>query len=104
MVCIYVLVVIIRFLEARLKMNLERYRALTVLSEWIYIEVKIGIYIKIVDLMAEEIIFSRCIPLQIFLILSVCTCIKVHGVLNDVCRSAQIAEWSETIEIQYLVS
>ena len=95
MVSVQMLVIVVRFLQIGLKVRLEGQRAGLVSSERIETERYVCIDVKVIDLMAKEVVFSCGIPFQIFVILALRSSIQVYRVLVDICRTCQIIQRPE---------
>ena len=78
MVGVQVLVIIVRLLEIGLEMDPESHRAVSVTSERVDVESHVRLYLEVVDLMSEEIVFTGSIPSEILLVLTVGTGIDIE--------------------------
>ena len=67
MVGVQVLVIIVRLLEIGLEMDSEGHRTVPVASERVDVESHVRLYLEVVDLMSEEIVFTGSIPFEILL-------------------------------------
>ena len=67
------LLVVVRLLEACLKVSLELYRTLPGFSERIDLECRVGVEGEVIGLIAKECIFAECVPFEILVVLSSCS-------------------------------
>ena len=84
MVRIIVLLIVVRLLQVRAEMGIERNRALAVAPERIDIESHIRINAEIIDFLSEESVVSVGIPMEIILVLSFHTAIEISRVPHRV--------------------
>ena len=98
------LLIVIRLLEAGLEMGLQGQRAVLRSSERIGAECQVSVYLEVVYSETCEIVLSERIPFQVFLILSICSCIEVNRVLDHVAAAFEVIHRLEAVIACQLVS
>ena len=105
MVRIIVLLIVVRLLQVRAEMGIERNRALAVAPERIDIESHIRINAEIIDFLSEESVVSVGIPMEIILVLSFHTAIEISRVPHRVAfLRIKIAVRREHVIVHQLVT
>ena len=102
MVSVQMLIIIIRLFQTCLEMSLEGQRTCLVLSERIEIDSDVRIDSEVVKFVSEEGITSVCIPVQVFLILSLCSCVQIEGVQEYIAISFKITFRREGVVVAEL--
>ena len=98
------LLIVVRLLEVGLKVYVQRKRTLPVPSERVCAEGHVRLDAEIVDFVPEEGVLSLCVPCKVFLVLSLSSCIQVHGVLKHIGAALDVVGRLETVVVQELVS
>ena len=104
MVCEEVLFIIVRFTEACLDMRFESERALSIPSERIGAECDVAADEEVIDLIAEEIVFSIDIPFELLLVLASGPGINIHRVHGYIRFATEVVLGAERVVVGKFIS
>ena len=98
------LLIIIRFLEAGSETYAHCKRACLCPSERVGVESHVCLDVKVIDLVAKEVVLAFCTPGHVFSVLTVRSGVEVDGVLDHISRTLDVVGRSEAVIIGKLVS